>query len=103
LLLKNALARARTFKERARTDRTRAYFLNGASSGLVGWIFFDFFKVFLAMLFSLSQFAQMGSAVVICKAVAKVHTHFCARRSPVFVGFSANPLQLRSAFSRATR
>ena len=32
------------------------YFLAkpGAISGLVAWIFFDFFKVFLAMLFSLT-------------------------------------------------
>jgi hypothetical protein len=75
----------------------------GAISGLVAWIFFDFFKVFLAMLFSLTEFARMGSVVLICKAAAKVHTHLGAPRSPVFVGFSANPLLLPSASGRASR
>jgi hypothetical protein len=39
-----------------RGDRNRTYFLpsEGAISGLVGWIFFDFFKVFLAMWYSLT-------------------------------------------------
>src|SRR5580658_10445536 len=45
----------------------------------------------------------MGSTVLICKAAAKVHTHFCALRNLAFVGFSANPLPLPSVSSRALR
>jgi hypothetical protein len=52
--LKCAPAGARAITGRAPADRTRAYFLYVVISGLVGWIFFAFFKVFLAMLFSLT-------------------------------------------------
>jgi hypothetical protein len=44
---------------------------------LVGWIFFDFFRVFfLAILFSLTRLAHRGTAALICNANANVHIHF---------------------------
>jgi len=43
------------------------------TSGLVGCSFFAFFKVFFAILFSFASCAQLGIAVLLCKAITKVH------------------------------
>jgi hypothetical protein len=59
------------------------------NSGLVGCSFFDFFNgflAFLAIIFSLARFAQLGTAALICKALAKVQIHFSGPRKSIFVG-----------------
>jgi hypothetical protein len=70
---------------------TRSY-LAQLINGFVGWSFFDFFRVFfLAILFSLTRFALLGTAALICKPAAKVHIHFLAPRNLIFIVFLANP------------
>jgi hypothetical protein len=54
---------------------------------LVGSIFFDFFKLFLAILFSLPRFAQLGIAALICNVAANVHIHFPRRETTFSLAF----------------
>jgi hypothetical protein len=93
--VQNALVTARHVQSRAAANKTGPYLLSlKLNNGLVGCSFFDFFNAFfafLAIFFSLARFAQLGTAALICKALAKVHLHFSAPRNLIFVGFLAIP------------
>jgi hypothetical protein len=93
--VQDAFTTARRVQSRAAVKKSGPYLASlKLNNGLVGCSFFDFFNAFfafLAIFFSLARFAQLGTGVLICKALAKVHIHFFAPQKPVFVGFLAIP------------